>query len=162
MNAAQLFAGEFYAWKRNPPKGRIPLDAVKVLLRHTEQRKKSYMQNRHTIAAITVVETGQEYSVPAREIISFWDDYEGERDVLMAERRKVEMRMRRQALQHQITESMMNHRFRERELPFVARVVGSDVILKLEPVLDYLDITEDQRNEAIDRVMEKEYGETGG
>lgn len=160
MNASQLLAGDLYAWKRKPPKGRIPTDAKKVRLRHTEQRKASYMQNRHTVAAITVVETGEEFTVPAREIIAFWDEYEGERDAVLEERRQIEMKQRRIQLRRTVMEAMINYRLNERQLPFVVSLpYESTAQIPTSALMSYLDISEEQVTEAIERAMEKEYGE---
>lgn len=159
MNANQLFTGEHYAWRANPPKGRIPIDAKKVRLRHTEQRKRSTMQNRHTVAAITVVETGQEYDVPAREIIMFWDEYEHERDHLLEERRKNEMANKRITLRRTVIESIITYRLSERQIPLSPVIHGNTAYIDTEQLTRWLDVTEEDIQNAVDRAMVAEYGE---
>jgi len=162
MNAGQLFTNELYAWKQNRSKGQMPLDALKVRLRHTEQRKRDYMQNRSTYAAITVVDTGREYTVPAREIVDFWDAYEGERDVLLEERRQAEMKRRRETLRKEVLEGMVNYRLQEREIPLVPKLNfwGSTAEIPTDQFVRWLEITEADIQRAIDEAMVREYGET--
>lgn len=161
MKASELFTGEHYAWRSNPPKGRIPIDAKKIRLRHTEQRKKDYMQNKSTFAAITEVDTGRERTVPARELIMFWDEYEGERDHLLAERRELEMNQRRHQLRRTVVESMLNYRLHEKGIPFAITYSGGNYanIADVDALKDWLQIKEEEINEAIDRQMEVEYAE---
>jgi hypothetical protein len=161
MKASELFTSEHYAWKSNPPKGRIPIDAKKVRLRHTEQRKRDYMQNKSTFAAITEVETGRERTVPARELIMFWDEYEGERDHLLAERREHEMRIRRDQLRRTVVESMMNYRLHEKGIPITISYYsgGTATIASATALKDWLGISEEEITEAIDNQMDVEYGE---
>lgn len=162
MNAGQLYAGEFYAWKRSPPKGRIPLDAMKVRLRHTEQRKRSYDKNRHTVAAVTVVDSGKELDVPAREIIMFWDEYELERDHLLAERLEAEKKSRRVSLRKSVLEGMINWKLHERQMPIVIHLDYTQRTAYIDSVsalIDWLQISEEEIATAIDRQMEEIYGE---
>jgi hypothetical protein len=158
LNAAQLHTGELYAWKKNPPKGRIPIDATKVRLRHIEQRKRSYMQNRQTYAAITVVETGNEYDVPAREIIMFWDEYEGEQYELLKAQREQKIRNRRATLRNTVTESMITYRLNERQIPVVpSSTYGGSVSFSLQSFLTWLGISDADIQRAIDDIIASEF-----
>ena len=161
MKASELFTNEHYAWKRNPPKGRIPIDAKKVRLRHTEQRKRDYMQNKSTFAAITDVETGREYTVPARELIMFWDEYEGERDHLLEEQREREMNQRRHQLRRTVVEAMLNYRLYEKGIPITVTYSGGSYanISNVDGLKEWLGISEAQITEAIEKQMEVEYAE---
>jgi len=158
MNAGSLHTGEFYAWKRNPPKGRIPIDATKVQLRHIMQRKQTYMQNRQTFAAVTVVDSGREIDVPAREIIMFWDEYEGEQAEMLREKREREIAGRRHSARREVTETLINDRLSRRDIPVRASsTYGSSMMFPTEGLKDWLSITEADVQRAVDKLIEKEF-----
>lgn len=161
MNAAQLYPGEYYAYHPQPPRGRIPIDAVKVRLRYIEQRKRSYDNNRHTMAAITFVHNEREKMVPARHIIMFWDDYKVEQDHMLQERAQREKEQRRRNLRHTVMETVINYRLTERGYPLTVSVNWGDQTATITTVslMDWLGIEEKEIEEAINKVMEKEYGE---
>ena len=160
MKASLLYAGEYYAWHPDPPKGKIPIGAKRVRLRHTEQRKPSYANNRSTFAAITIVDTGQEKMVRARELIDFWDAYKDEEAHLLAERREREKELRRRQLHDEITVSLANNELQLRNIPVVVTSYYHDsFVVSRESVFRWLGISEDQVTEAIDRVIEREFDE---
>jgi hypothetical protein len=160
LRASLLYSGEYYAWHPDPPKGKIPLGAKKVRLRHTEQRKASYASNRSTFAAITIVDTGQEKTVRARELIDFWEAYKDEEAHLLKERREKEKEMRRIQLRKDITLSMVNAQLQMREIPLVfSSNYVTTLYLDTNLALRWLDITEEEISEAIERAIEREFDE---
>lgn len=161
MNAAQLYAGEYYAYHSSPPKGRIPIDAKKVRLRYMEQRKGSFDANRKTYAAITVVDTGKEMLVRARELIMFWDEYQIEQEHMLAEQREREKAFRRRNLRRTVLSTTLNYRLTERGIPVIIEVNYDErtAHVPVRSLLDWLGIEEEEIQAAIDRVMVEEYGE---
>lgn len=157
MNASQLYSGEYYAYHPYPPRGRIPVDAIKVMLRHTEQRKRSYDKNRHTVAAITLVESGREISVPARQLIMFWDDYEAEQQHMLEEKAERERLQMRRNLRREILQSIINTHLAERNIPLTVTLDWREVTayVNVSGLLEWLGITEAVINEAIDYEMER-------
>lgn len=158
MNAGQLYPGEYYAYHPYPPKGRIPIDAIKVRLRHVEQRKNVYDKNRHTLAAITFVETGKESMVRARELIMFWDEYEVEQAHMLEERAQRERARRKRELRGQVIAALINYRLNEKGVPLTIVVDWSESTaqVNVQSLFDWLEISESNISEAVERIIEKE------
>lgn len=78
MNAQSIWVGHDYAYCSNRPKGvkfvRHNVKRVRAL-RVTKTRDR-YAERATTMVDVLFVDTGRERSVRARDIISFWEDYE--------------------------------------------------------------------------------------
>lgn len=161
MNASQLYVGEEYAYHPRPPKGRIPIDAVKVTLSSAEQRKRPFDTNRHTVATVVFADSGAERTVRARDLIMFWDEYESEQRHMLQERAEREKARRRRELKKTIIEQILSFKLAERGIPLTFTVSWDETTAytTVPQLRSWLEITEEQIEAAIDKVMEKEYGE---
>ncbi len=152
MKASQLYVGEFYAWHAFPPKGGFTTKAQKVQLRGIERKKLSYHQNARTVARITVVETGKDRAVRAREIIDFWDNYERELGLVRNEEAEAKALVHRQNLKIGVIEELVRTAMKEKTGMEVGRFNynNSSFTISAKVLMDWLGISDSDIERAID------------
>lgn len=156
MQASLIHPQEYYAWHRNPPKGAIPLGALKVRVRDVIKTKGMFETNARTMVNIIVVDTGQEKQVRAREIIDFWDSYEREAAYLIREQSERERKHRRERKRPQILRARIEHELAEKGLLTTGQttIYGSNIQLPLPAIMEWLGINWDEIEVALDKLME--------
>jgi hypothetical protein len=160
LKASLLYVGEYYAYYKDPPKGRVPIGAKKVRLRYTEQRKRSNMDNRQTFAAVTVADSGQEILVRARDLVDFWDAYKNEEAILLKEKLEREKVAYRYQVKTMALTSVLTHRLRERNVPLVIVDGYSNYVkVTIDSLFKWLDISEDEVEAAIEKAVAEKFDE---
>jgi hypothetical protein len=163
MKASQLYVGEYYAWTPYPPKGKLAKDAVKVRLRGTLTRKGRFDTNAKTFALITVVDTGREKEVRARELVDFWDNYESEIELIRREAREREAEVHRNRVHDVMVATLLTRELRDATgMDLVGQLeyarYNRRVTIPVEPLLKWLDISESDIENAVDKYIEGENG----
>lgn len=154
MNSNELYTGEFYAWFPNRPKGRIPLGAAKVTIDHIVRSKSTWEKNRRTEVTITVVEKGSRVSwydvgskvtVPARELIDYWNEYKDEVAHLEAEQQRKEYDRKKVGSRRRALTKLIGTRMEPMGLPSGAVTVESNYAasISLDALLAWLRISEE-------------------
>lgn len=83
MNASELWSGQEYAWAEYRPRGRFPMNAIKVKVSKVYKQRQAHNNNASTYADVEVLEgrrEGQKIQVRARDIVDFWDEYSQEKE----------------------------------------------------------------------------------
>lgn len=176
MNANQIYAGEEYAWYQNKPKGYTPSGAVKVKVLSVSKRRNSWQKNASTEVEIEVLElgtspysyhkVGQTRTVPARDILDFWDDYEDEMEMKREEERLRKIRQaeeakareeerRRRQTRILVLQEKVGSKLVERGLPYgsVSLLGDKTVSMPLDNLLVWLGITDAEIDAAVDLVL---------
>lgn len=175
MNASQLYSGELYAYYEDPPRGKTPLGAAKVRLRATESRKSSWQTNRSTYAYVTVVQPGnrtyghgkhsyckegEELAVPARHLVDFWTDYEGEARLLLEEQTERQRERRRAVFRESYLTNLITWKLQQSGMHVAIAHLdiyndGSGFVkFQLAEMLRWLEIEESEVEAQVDRMME--------
>jgi hypothetical protein len=168
MQAGLIHAGEYYAYFNSPPKGVIPLGAKKCRVRDVKKVKGLWDTNAKTVVDIVIVDTGRELQVRARDIISYWDEYERESAFLLREKEerdaahrerveKMEKQRRRDNVRTGVVQTILEDRFMDKGILATGQVtVGySSISFPLRFWIEYFAITDDEIEESIDRIMDE-------
>lgn len=161
IKASQLYVGEYYAHVTSPPKGRLATNGKKVRLRGTETRKSSRSTNARTFALITVVDTGQEKTVRARELVDFWNNYEGEIEAIKREQAERAAQQYRTQVRSSMVEVLIAQHFKQiTGIDVIGRLsVGfKEIRLPIPVIFEWLDITEEEIEKKVDNYLEGENG----
>ena len=162
MNSNELYSGEFYAWFPNRPKGQIPLGAAKVTVNHVSRTKSEWEKNRRTEVNITIVEKGTGYgvsyvevgttrTVPARELIDYWDEYKDEVAHLEAEKNRREYERKKVGSRRKALARLIGEKLAPMGLPEETVVVESNwnASVPLDALMTWLHISESDIEAAI-------------
>lgn len=155
MNSNDLYTGEFYAWFPNRPKGRIPLGAAKVTIDYIARSKSTWEKNRRTEVTITIIEKGTGYgighyeagrkvTVPARELIDYWNEYKDEVAHLEAEQRQKEYDRKKIGSRRRALAKLIGSKLEPMGLPNGTATVESNwaATIPLDALLTWLRISE--------------------
>lgn len=91
--------------------------------------------------------------VSAREIVDFWDAYKAEEEPILRERAKREYNSKRERARGNIVSSVIGNAFAERGIPYGGIDSYNRIWLPIQNVLDWLGISEDEIDRAIDRTV---------
>lgn len=154
MKASSLWVGEFYAWSTSPAKGKFTLGGRKVVLRGTKTRKDRFSTNAKTFAQITVVETGRELEVPARQILAFWDEYERELDARQREKKEAEQKLNRERVKNAMISVILSERLKEvTGMELLGRIkyspYANTVTLPVDSLLKWLEVSDEDIEKAV-------------
>jgi len=161
MIATLLYTDEYYAWSPFPKKGKFTYGAVKVRLRSSETRKSRYDTNAKTYAHITVMETGVERMVRARELVAFWDEYQHEAEFLKREAEERTNEVEKLRMREMVMSSLIGARLQEKTGMQVDGNIqyhrhAETVTLPLSEVIHWLEITPEEVDSIVNRAMGKD------
>lgn len=156
MKASQLYVGEYYAWSQYPSKGKFTTGGVRVRLRGTETRKGYTDINAKTYALITVVDSGRESAVPARQILDFWDNYKREIDLIEREAVEREAAIERAQIKAAMVSTMISVKIREQTGMDLIGVLeyssyNKRISIPTENIFKWLGISDNDIEDAVDK-----------
>lgn len=158
MNSNQIYDGEIYAWYPQRPKGTFPVGAAKVRVNRVRKSKYTYQKNARTDVEITIISPGsgglssyyvegRQLTVPARELVDFWDSYHDEESVILKDREKQQYELRKAEVEKAVVENLIQLKLTEKGFPHAAvraSMVYDSVTIPLASVLTWLQIPKEE------------------
>ena len=163
MNSNLLNMTDYFAYYRSRPKGRTPVGAAKVKVLSIHKTSPDWGQNKRTSVTILIVEQGtyayaeeneRTLTVPARDILDYWDSYKDRESILVEERQQQEWEYKRGVTRTQVIRNLLEQRLEERGLPLGTIKVGGDtVIIPLSKMCEWLGVEEDEIDRLVDHAI---------